>query len=54
VSSYDKQSVADGRRGSSKRKTKESWLRPLCSPLVLKLVLASARLLYELVKLMRH
>jgi hypothetical protein len=49
-----KRSVADGRRGSPKRKVKESWLRPLCNPLVLKTVYASVRLLYELVKLWRH
>ena len=31
-----KRSASDGRRGSPKRKVEESWLRPLCNPLVLK------------------
>ena len=42
--------VADGQRGLDKG-DRGRWLRWLCSPLVLKAVIAVARLLYELLRL---
>jgi hypothetical protein len=47
--------VVNRRRGSRRRAPKKGRLRWLCNPLVLKVIIASARLGYELARaILRH
>ena len=50
-----KWSVADRRRGRKQVASKKGWLGWLCNPLVLKAIIAVARMLYELARIfLRH
>jgi len=47
--------VANGRRGSRREARKKGRLRWLCNPLVLRTIIALARLFYELARIVwRH